>query len=158
MQDRAIQDLYPDDSAHCYGCGRLNEKGLRIRSTWDGDETVARLLPRPEHTAIAEYVYGGLLASLIDCHGTGTASLAAWRAAGEDRTPLPRYVTAALHVDFLRPTPKGHVLEARGRALEIGARKVIVEVTVRAAGEDCARGRVVAVRMPESMMSPRPGA
>ena len=73
----AFQDYYPEDVAHCFGCGRLNEHGHHIKSYWDGDETVARFVPRPHHTAIPEYVYGGLIASLIDCHGTGTAAAAA---------------------------------------------------------------------------------
>ena len=34
----AVQDFYPEDVAHCYGCGRLNEAGLRLRTRWDGDE------------------------------------------------------------------------------------------------------------------------
>jgi len=133
MQTSAIQDLYPDDFAHCYGCGRLNAHGLHVRSTWDGDETVARLTPRPEHIAVPGFVYGGLVASLIDCHGIGTA---------------------ALHVDYSRPTPLGTELEARSWVAEIGERKVVVEVDVLAHGDVCARGRVVAVRMPESMRTP----
>ena len=161
MPTPAIQDLYPDDSAHCYGCGRLNAHGLRIRSFWDGDGTVARITPWPEHTAIPGFVYGGLVASLIDCHGTGSAALAAWRAAGggpeagagpDSAATAPRFVTAALQVDFLRPTPMGVVLEARGRIAELAARKVIVEISVHAGDEVCARGRVVAVRMPGSML------
>ncbi len=153
MGDAAVQDLYPDDLAHCYGCGRLNEQGLHIRSRWDGAETVAVLTPRPWHTAVPGYVYGGLIASLVDCHGTGSAALAAYRAEGrEPGTPPPlRFVTASLHVDFLRPTPLGVPLEARGRIAEVKPRKVVVEVTVRVAGTECARGTVVAVRMPESM-------
>jgi hypothetical protein len=30
MQPAAIQDLYPDDFAHCYGCGRVNVNGLHL--------------------------------------------------------------------------------------------------------------------------------
>lgn len=145
----AVQDLYPDDLAHCYGCGRLNPHGLHIRSRWDGDETVAVLQSRPEHTAIPGFVYGGLIASLVDCHGTGSAALAAQRSA-PDAEPA-RFVTASLQVDFLRPTPLGVPLLARGRIVEQTARKVIVEVGVRAGEALCARGRVVAVRMPEGM-------
>jgi hypothetical protein len=44
----AVQDFYPDDFAHCYGCGRLNPSGLHIRSFQDGEETVARFTPRAE--------------------------------------------------------------------------------------------------------------
>jgi len=76
MAKEAFQDNYPDDLSYCYGCGRLNEDGLQIKSYWDGDETVAQYTPRPSHIAIPGYVYGGLIASLIDCHSTGTASAA----------------------------------------------------------------------------------
>ena len=77
---RAFQDTYPENVAHCYGCGRLNEHGHQIKTYWDGDETVTRFQPHPEHTAIPGFVYGGLIASLIDCHSTGTAAAAAYRA------------------------------------------------------------------------------
>ncbi|MCG3126685.1 MAG: hypothetical protein CHACPFDD_01537 [Phycisphaerae bacterium] len=154
MESGAIQDAYPDDLAHCYGCGRLNEHGLHVRSRWDGDETVAVLTPRAYHTAIPGYVYGGLIASLVDCHGTGSAALAAQRTEGG--AEVPRFVTASLQVDFLRPTPMGVALEARGKIQEIKPRKVTIEVTVSAHGEVCARGRVVAVRMPEGMRAGSP--
>ncbi len=154
MTNIAAQDFYPDDVAHCYGCGRLNAHGLHIRSLWDGDETIARLTPRPEHTAIPGYVYGGLIASLVDCHGTGSAALAGYRAAGRElgSGPPMRFVTASLKVDYLRPTPMGVELEARGTILEVKPRKVITSIEVRAAGEVVARGEVVAVLMPESML------
>ena len=154
MNQKAFQDYYPDDLSHCYGCGRLNEYGHQIKSYWDGEETVCTFHPRPYHTAIPGYVYGGLIASLIDCHGTGTASAAAYRAEGRPMGTEPplRFVTASLHVDFLRPTPMGVALEIRGRVKEIKGRKVVVEATLSAEGEVCARGEVVAVQMPENMM------
>ena len=125
MSQKAFQDTYPDDLSHCYGCGRLNEHGLQIKSYWDGDETVAIFTPRPYHTAIPGYVYGGLIASLIDCHGTGTASAAAYRAEGREMgtEPALRYVTASIHVDYLRPTPMGVELEVRGSVKELKGRK-----------------------------------
>ena len=154
MDQYAFQDLYPDDLSHCYGCGRLNEHGLRIRSRWDGEETTATFLPRPYHTAIPGYVYGGLIASLIDCHATGTAAAAAYRQADREMGTEPplRFVTASLRVDFVRPTPLGVPLEVRGTIREIASRKVVVSATVSADGQVCATGEVVAVRMPEQMM------
>ena len=153
MTEPAFQDLYPDDVSHCYGCGRLNEHGLQIKSRWDGEESVATYLPRSYHTAIPGFVYGGLVASLIDCHGTGTAAAAAARRAGRplDGDPPLRYVTASLHVDFLAPTPLGVALQVRGRVEEISDRKVVVAATLSADDVVCARGRVVAVPMPDRM-------
>ncbi|MCX7706794.1 MAG: PaaI family thioesterase [Anaerolineae bacterium] len=152
MDKVAIQDTYPENVAHCYGCGRLNEHGLQIKSYWDGAEAICHFRPRPHHTAIPGYVYGGLIASLIDCHATGTAAAAAGQAEGSriGVDPAPRFVTASLKVDFLRPTPIDAELELRGRAVEIKGRKVVLEVTLSANGELCARGEVVCVRMPES--------
>ncbi len=153
MKQVAFQDCYPDDLSHCYGCGRLNEHGLQLKSRWEGEETVAVFYPRPYHVAIPGYVYGGLIASLIDCHGTGTAAAAAYRAEGREMGTEPafRFVTASLHVDYLRPTPLGVPLEIRGQVKEIKGRKVIVTATVSAEGNVCARGEVVAVQMPEQM-------
>lgn len=152
MEQTAFQDHYPDDFARCYGCGRLNQHGHQIKSYWDGEETVCHFQPLPYHTAIPGYVYGGLIASLIDCHGTGSAAGAAYRAEGRpiDSDPPLRYVTASLHVDYLRPTPLGPVLELRGIIEEVKDRKVIVAITLSAGGTVCARGKVVAVRIPEN--------
>ncbi|MFO7623454.1 MAG: PaaI family thioesterase, partial [Anaerolineales bacterium] len=140
MGDKAFQDYYPDDLSYCYGCGRLNEHGLQIKSFWDGDETVCLFQPRPYHTAVPGYVYGGLIASLIDCHSTGTAAAAAYRHEGRamDSLPARRFLTAALHVDYLRPTPIDTTLEIRARIKEIKGRKVVVESTLSARGEICA--------------------
>jgi len=117
MTEKAFQDYYPEPLAHCYGCGRMNPHGHQLKSYWDGEETVAHFTPEPYHIAVPGYVYGGLLASLIDCHGTGSAAAAAYRAAGRamDTEPPFRFLTASLHVDYLRPTPLGPELELRGR-------------------------------------------
>lgn len=154
MSPKAFQDTYPDDLSHCYGCGRLNEHGLQLKSYWDGDESVAVITPQPYHTAIPGFVYGGLLASIIDCHGTGTASAAAYRAENREMGTEPplRFVTGSLHVDFLRPTPIDGPLEVRGRVKEIKPRKVVVTEEVTVGGELCARGEVVAVLMPANML------
>ena len=151
---KAFQDYYPENVAHCYGCGRLNADGLQIRTFWDGDESVTRFVPRPYHTAIPGFVYGGLLASLVDCHGTGTAAAASYRAEGRamDSEPPFRYVTASLHVDYLKPTPMNVELELRGRVSEIKGRKVVVEVTLLAAGVATVKGKVVAVQMPKTFL------
>jgi acyl-coenzyme A thioesterase PaaI-like protein len=154
MGEKAFQDYYPDEWSYCYGCGRLNEHGLQIKSYWEGDETVCFFQPRPYHMAVPGYVYGGLIASLIDCHSTGTAAAAAYRHHGRalDSQPAFRFLTAALHVEYLRPTPIDTVLEVRGRVKEIKGRKVMVESTLSANGEVCARGEVVAVQLPEDMV------
>ncbi|MEA3230902.1 MAG: PaaI family thioesterase [Thermodesulfobacteriota bacterium] len=150
--EKAFQDYYEDHSSHCYGCGRMNAHGLRIKSFWDGEETICRFTPKPYHMAMPGYVYGGLIASVIDCHSTGTAAAAAYRAEGRKMGTLPelRYVTASLQVDYLKPTPIDTEMTLRGRVVEIKNRKVVVAVELKSKGELCARGKVVAVRVPEN--------
>ena len=154
MQEKAFQDYYPADFSHCYGCGRLNDAGLKIKSYWDGDESVCIYEPRPEHKAIPGFVYGGLIASLIDCHSTGTAAAAKYRFENREMDTLPplRFLTGSLHVDFLLPTPLGVPLELRGMVKDVKGRKVIVESTLSANGQICARGEVVAIQLPEHMI------
>lgn len=155
MTDRAIQDDYTENAGQCYGCGRLNDHGLHIRTFRDGDAYVCRFEPQPYHTAIPGYVYGGLLASLIDCHSTGSASAAARAAGGPamDEQPPPRFLTASLRVDYLKPTPLGKPLDLRSHIKEHKGRKIIVETELSVEGVVCVRGEVVAVQAPESLMA-----
>ena len=150
----AIQDQYAEDYSHCYGCGRLNTDGLQIKTHWEGDEAITRYVPRPCHIAVPGFVYGGLLASLLDCHAIGTAAAAAARALGRElgEDPSLRFVTASLHVDYLRPTPMGVVLEIRGRAKAVKGRVVVVEATLYAGGEATVKAEVVAVQMPDTFL------
>lgn len=151
----AIQDEYPDDYAWCYGCGRLNENGLQLRTGWEGNKTKTVYKPRPEHTAIPGFVYGGLIASLIDCHGTGSAALALHRKNGYepgDGVVPPRFVTASLQIDFIKPTPTEAELIAVGKVEEIHPKKWCIHIEVLANDVCCAKGEVVAAIMPKSFM------
>lgn len=154
---KAIQDEYPDDFAWCYGCGRLNETGHHFRTGWyeNNQQTMTVFQPEAAHTALPGFVYGGIMASLIDCHGTGSASLALHRKnghePGEGEDP-PRFVTASLHVDFVQPTPHGVPLKAIGTVTEIHPKKWKVETEVFANEELCARGEVIAVVMPKTFL------
>ena len=106
-------------------------------------------------TSIPGYVYGGLLASLIDCHGTGTAAAAGYRADNRlmDTEPALRYLTASLHVDYLKPTPMGPILEIRARVKEVKGRKVVVEEWIQVNGVITVKGEVVAVQVPEALVN-----
>lgn len=151
----AIQDEYPDDFAWCYGCGRLNEHGHQLRTGWQGEQTVTIYEPKPEHTALPGFVYGGVVASLIDCHGTGSAALTLHRKNGHevgDGAEPPRFVTASLKVDFLQPTPQNVPLKAVGTVHEIHPKKFKVEAEVYANDALCARGEVIAVVMPSTFL------
>lgn len=150
-----IQDNYPEQYCHCYGCGRKNMQGLKIKSYWDGEKALARFTPEQHHIALPGYVYGGLLASLIDCHGIATASAAMSdlkNDTGNVCLELKRYVTASLHVDYLRPTPIGTEIEMIGIVAENTGRKVKIKVELFAGGKQRARGEVLAAPVPDSMI------
>ena len=154
MDEKAFQDYYPDDLSYCYGCGRLNKDGHQIKSFWEGDEAVCTFTPQPYHIAIPGYVYGGLIASLIDCHSTGTAAAAAYRKAEKEMgTDLPlRFLTGSLNVKYLHPTPLGVPLQLRSSVKEIKGSKVTVQTNLYAEGELTAIGEVVAIQVPEHLM------
>ena len=69
-----------------------------------------------------------------------------------DTEPPLRFVTASLHVDYLRPTPIDSLLELRATVKELKERKVVVAVTLSARGTVCARGEVVAVKLPKDFL------
>lgn len=146
----AFQDYYPDEYAHCYGCGRLNEKGHQIKSFWDGDESVCRIVPEKYYTGgMKDILYGGMIASLIDCHGAGTAAAAKARELKIEMKPgaMPRFVTASITVDYLTPTPMGTEVELRARVEEIKGRKVTVKVTLSTEGTVHAEGHLIMVQI-----------
>lgn len=149
--DRAFQDLYDEKFANCFGCGRLNEHGLQLKSYWEGEESVCRHTPAAYYTGgVPDFLYGGMIASLIDCHASGTAAVANAEATGIDLTQRGpnRFVTASLKVDYLAPTPMGVELEVRARVREMEGRRVWLDVTLGPAGATTARGEVLMVQLP----------
>ena len=83
---------------------------------------------------------------------TAATEMAAGRRLGD--APAPRFVTAALRVDYLKPTPLGVELELRGHVTETSEKKAVVAVTISAGGIVTIRAEVVAVRLPKSMERP----
>jgi acyl-coenzyme A thioesterase PaaI-like protein len=144
----AIQDTYPEDFAHCFGCGRNNATGYHFKTYEDAARATTEFTPASYHTGGAEYAYGGIIASVIDCHSAGSAAIFWMRENGMriGTVPSPRFVTARLEVDYVAPTPIGP-LQLAGRAQEIGERKVIVTTELRAGGAVTATGQAVMVRV-----------
>src|SRR5699024_3106087 len=108
-----------------------------------------------EHTAIPGFVYGGLIASIIDCHGTGSAALALHRINGHEPVvgvEPPRYVKASLKTNFLKPTPEKAILKAIGIVEEIHPKKWVVHTELYANDTLCAKGEVIAAVMPDTFM------
>ena len=146
---QAFQDDYPDRFSHCFGCGKSNPQGLRLKTYWDDEDaesTLTRFTPPAFYSGgVPENVYGGLIAALFACRAEG-------RGMGEGietEQPAIRYVTASLKVDFLRPTPQHQELAIRARLVSLEGRKVKLDMTLSAGGKVCAKGEMLAVRFVE---------
>lgn len=149
QEEQALQDVWP--GATCYGCGPANPEGLRIKSYWseDGSEVVCRFEPQPRYNAgFPNVMYGGLVASLIDCHSIWTAIAWTYREEGRAHGSPPSisYVTGTLNVRFLRPTAIDRPVLLRARVTELQPRKALVECSLYSGDEETARGEVTAVR------------
>ncbi len=148
MNKKAFQDL--GSVSHCHGCGPDNERGLKIKSTWDGKEAVCTWQAQPHHCGGSkEIVYGGIIASLIDCHSINLAIAHAYKSEGRPigSTPKISCVTANLSVSYLRPTPIRYPLHLRAKITRVEERKTWVTCTLSAAGQVCATGEVLGIRV-----------
>lgn len=146
----AIQDRLRDN--FCWGCGNDNPDGLHLKSFWDGDVAVATFTPDAKFAAGPRHVLnGGLIATLLDCHGVCTAIARSYddeeRAIGSD--PDIWRATTSMTVHYLRPTPLGEMVELVGRVTEVGEKITIVECALSSAGKERARASVASSRVPE---------
>ncbi|MCU9602263.1 PaaI family thioesterase [Pallidibacillus thermolactis] len=153
--EKAVQDYYGEEIAWCYGCGRLHKDGHHFRTGWlnNTNQTVTYYRPTKDQIGIPGFIYGGLIASLIDCHSMGSAALVLHRKNGHeigDGTEPPRFVTASLHIDYLKPTPEGALLKAVGTVEEIHPKKWKVVTEMFADDIFCAKGEVIAAVMPDT--------
>ena len=154
--EKAIQDTYKPETAICYGCGISNPDGLHIKTYWDGEFGICNFTPWDAHTAFPGVVYGGLIASLIDCHSIGTAIAAFYDRAGrtpEDDGEVITCVTGKLEISYLKPTPHGQPLTLRAYAQTMTDKKAVIVCEVLAGDEITATGNTIAVRVPSRMVT-----
>ncbi len=155
MDKKAIQDQVPDN--YCYGCGPANEWGLHLKSFWDGDETGATFLPELFHSAgPRQFLNGGIIATVIDCHCVCTAVADRYRREKREIGTQPDiwYVTGSLKVDYLRPVPIDQDVNLRARIIETGKKKTKLSCSLFSGNQECARGEVLALHVPDSWRNP----
>jgi len=155
MAPIAFQDLIPDNG--CFGCGPHNPRGLQIKSYWKGAESICVYQPASHQSAgPPQFLNGGIIATLIDCHSVCTAIAHAYRVESRPIGSDPSIwcVTAHLNVTYLRPTSLATPGTLRARVAEAGAKKTLVRCRLYSASDECARGEVVAVRVPNSWRNP----
>jgi acyl-coenzyme A thioesterase PaaI-like protein len=117
---------------HCFGCGRLNEHGLQIKSQWEGDDVVCRWHPQPFHVGLPGRLQGGVIATVIICHALWTATATACR---DERIAIEEpmrfaYSTTSLNLDFLEPIPIAGLVTLRAHVTALDAERATVSSLV----------------------------
>ena len=145
MSGKSIQETYAPHLA-CFGCGPMNEKGLRIRSFPQGEEVVAEWQAQTHHESFTGMLSGGIIGTLLDCHCNWTAAWYLMNKAGLDHPPCT--VTAEYAIKLLRPTPTDLPVKLVARVVEASSDRAIVEAELIAHEKICAtcRGTFVAVK------------
>lgn len=153
MTKIAFQDLYGEDFSHCFGCGRKNEYGHHLKSYWNNDmtETLANIKPSNIYTGgVPDHLYGGMIASLLDCHGAASASAFKSKSLNmpfDGSANLARCVTGSLLVNFIKPTPIDCEILIKGELILIEGRKIRVNLNLFANSEICAKGEILAIEL-----------
>lgn len=151
----ALQDICLP-TGMCYGCGSANPDGLQIKSYWSegGQFVVCQFQPQPKHSSgFKNATYGGLIASLIDCHSNWTAMAFGYRAEGREpgTQPLIASVTGSLNVKYLKPTPMDQPIYLRAWVEGDVGRKTRVLCELGTADQVTALGDSVFVRIDPSL-------
>lgn len=146
MSEQGVQRTYAPSSI-CFGCGPANEKGLQIDSFRIENGLSMQFVPSDEHQAFPGMINGGIIGTLLDCHGNWTAAIAIMDERGMDEPPCT--VTASYSIKLRRPTPLDKVLDITSQVIEIEGDKVNVEMTLEADGKVCATGKGLFVAVQE---------
>ena len=140
-----MQEIYAPDGI-CFGCGVKNEKGLRIKSYANGEETVAEWHGEPHYQAFPGMLNGGIVGALLDCHSNWAAAYFLMKQSGKDAPDCT--VTANYSIKLLRPTPFDATIYLKARVVESSADRATVEAELIANDKVCAscRGLFVVVK------------
>jgi len=136
----------------CWGCGAANPAGLHLKSYWDGEVAVAQWTPSADYAAgPRHFLNGGIIATLLDCHGVCTGVASAYRRERREIGSDPEiwYATVSMSIEYLRPTPIDEAVHLRARPMADEDRVTSVECALEAAGKERARAVVRATRVPE---------
>jgi acyl-coenzyme A thioesterase PaaI-like protein len=148
MSEPCLQERFAPHNK-CFGCGPSNDQGLRIRSFPAGEgpdvDVVAQWQPQPHHEAFDNMLSGGIIGTLLDCHGNWAAAWHLMWRDGLDKPPCT--VTADFHVTLKRPTPTARPVDLAARVASSEGNWVTVECELRSGDQVTATctGRFVAV-------------
>lgn len=146
MEETSVQRFYAPSSI-CFGCGPANEKGLQINSVRIENGLSLDYTPEPHHQAFPGMMNGGIIGTLLDCHGNWTAAIALMDAKG--LTEPPCTVTASYSVKLRRPTPMDVPLKVTSQIKELEDDRAEIELLLEANGKVCATGTGLFVAVKE---------
>jgi len=135
--ERSVQRQYAPNSI-CFGCGPANEKGLKIDSYRTNKGLELKFVPNEEHQAFPGMINGGIIGSLMDCHGNWAAAIALMDLNGLDEPPCT--VTANYSISLRRPTPSETELYILAEIEDIQEDRAKVKMTLTANEKVCATG------------------
>ena len=149
MTDTSVQETHAPTSI-CFGCGPANKDGLRIRSFHRDDvEHGLRMtfVTEKQHQAFPGMVNGGIIGTLLDCHGNWTAAMAIMVSNQMEEAPCT--VTANYSIQLRRPTPSEEELTILSEVTDLQIDRATVKMEMYAKGELCARGEGLFVAVKE---------
>ncbi len=146
IMGKGVQRQYAPNSI-CFGCGPANEKGLQIDSYRTDRGLELKFLPSDEHQAFPGMVNGGIIGSLMDCHGNWAAAIALMDSAGLKEPPCT--VTATYSISLRRPTPAGVELHIIAEIEELMEDRAKVKMELHADEKLCATGKGLFVAVKE---------
>ena len=153
----AIQDRYGERFQHCWGCGPKNDLGLHLKTypSMDGKSCISRIKLENAYTGgVPSNVFGGMIATIFDCHGTASAAWFAHHQKGlelTESTVIGRFITARLEIDYLSPSPIEDEIVVTSTLEELGERKAIISMEMTVATKVRAKTKMVAVAVKDHM-------
>jgi acyl-coenzyme A thioesterase PaaI-like protein len=150
MSMKSVQDQMIGN--YCWGCGADNPAGLHLKSYWDGEVALAEWIPSDEYAAGPQhFLNGGIIATLLDCHGVCTAIASAYqrepREIGTD--PEIWYATTSMSVEYQRPVPIYSTVQLMARVAAHEDRTTTVTCVLSSEGKQRAQASVRSVRVPD---------
>jgi uncharacterized protein (TIGR00369 family) len=118
---------------YCFGCGKNNEQGMRLRFTYDEERDcfVCRFRLGKRYTGPPGHCHGGIIATILD------------EAMGKvNKLRHVVALTSQITVDYLKPVPLNKALRVESREVKVKGREhVNMAEILNQKGEVLARSR-----------------
>ena len=136
--DTGVQRQFAPNSI-CFGCGPANKKGLQIDSYKIENGLVTTFIPKDEHEAFPGVLNGGIIGTLLDCHGNWTAAIAIMNERNLEKPDCT--VTANYSVRLKRPTPMNQTLKITSSIVTVSEDRAEIKMWLESEeGKICAEG------------------